>query len=94
MLLDELIKLALHNHREPSLLGEGPIIYELWCPGGLTESAAKILDTWPRQWTADKLSGSANRIGCGSFWATNGRLMERCVGRVCGANQREAGSMG
>lgn len=60
--LNELIKLALHNHLEPSILGEGPIAYELWCPGGLTESAAKIIDTWPRQWTADNLSAAANRV--------------------------------
>lgn len=58
----ELLKLAIHHHLEPSILGNGPVSYELWCPGGLTEPAAKFLDTWPLGWNAQALESDALEV--------------------------------
>jgi hypothetical protein len=46
----ELVKLALHHYLQPAILGNGPIIYELWCPPGFSEPAAELLDLWPKGW--------------------------------------------
>lgn len=45
-LLEELLKLALHDYRERFIPAEG-IRYELWAPGGLTEPAETVVANWP-----------------------------------------------
>lgn len=67
----ELVKIALHNHLDPSIFGDGVVAYELWCPGGLTEPAAKLLDTWPRGWTAQAVAEDAVEV-IGSYSAFKG----------------------
>jgi hypothetical protein len=46
----ELVKLALHNFKDPSIIGDNTVVYEVICPGGFTEPAATLLDTWPSKW--------------------------------------------
>jgi hypothetical protein len=58
----ELLKLALHAYIEPAVLGDGPVRYELWCPGGLTAPAAEILARWPRLWTDAALASDAEEV--------------------------------
>jgi hypothetical protein len=58
----ELLKLALHNFLDASILDESTVTYELWCPGDLTEPAAKFIDTWPREWTTESLAESAAEV--------------------------------
>ena len=45
-LWDEVLKLVLHDYREGFIPDEG-ITYELWAPGGLTETADNIAANWP-----------------------------------------------
>lgn len=62
----ELLKIALHSHRDPSMLDRdpdmGPISYELWCPGDLTDRAAEWIDTWPQGWTVQALTKDAAEV--------------------------------
>jgi hypothetical protein len=58
----ELLKLAIHAHLEPAILGTSPVRYELWCSGGLTEPAAKLFGEWPKGWTADILKEDAGKV--------------------------------
>ena len=58
----ELLKLALHAHMEPSILDGGPVLYELWCPGGLTEPAGEIVGRWPGLWTEERLNEDAAEV--------------------------------
>jgi hypothetical protein len=58
----ELLKVALHAFVEPAILGRGPVRYELWCPGGLTEPAAQIFDRWPQHWTEPRLREDFDEI--------------------------------
>jgi hypothetical protein len=60
--LRELVKIALHAYLDPTLLGVGPIDHELWCPGGLTETAAKLFDAWPTTWTEAALAPEAAKV--------------------------------
>lgn len=55
----ELIKLALHHYLDPAIIGSEPVVYELWCPGGLTEPAINLLDTWPKRWCSSLLKDDA-----------------------------------
>jgi hypothetical protein len=48
--LHELVKLALHSSRDPDVLGNAKVRYEIWCTGDFTEPAALFLDTWPSSW--------------------------------------------
>jgi hypothetical protein len=52
----ELVKLALHHYLEPTILAEGRVIYELWCPPGLTEPAAELFDRWPTGWEEESVA--------------------------------------
>ena len=52
----ELLKLALNVFQEPSILGTKTISYELWCPGDLTEPAARLFSSWPSKWTESELA--------------------------------------
>jgi hypothetical protein len=58
----ELLKLALHALMEPSILDGGPVLYELWCPGGLTEPAGEIVGRWPLLWTEERLTEDAAEV--------------------------------
>ena len=58
----ELVKVALHSHLDQSILEGGPVAYELWCPGGLTEPAAKLLDSWPKGWTPQAVAEDAVEV--------------------------------
>lgn len=49
-LLEELTKLALHHVVHDQVMRNG-VRYELWCPPGLSQSAADIINTWPLKWT-------------------------------------------
>jgi hypothetical protein len=62
VLRKELIKLALHTYIDSSILEKGSVVYELWCPSGLTEPAAKWLDTWPRGWTGAAMREDALEV--------------------------------
>lgn len=46
-LLDELMKVVLHDWRERFIPEEG-ITYELWAPAGLTKPAEDLVANWPR----------------------------------------------
>lgn len=61
-LRSELLKLALHAYREPSIIGTAMIRYELWCANGLTEPAAEILNRWPSSWTIASLTEPASEV--------------------------------
>jgi hypothetical protein len=58
----ELLKIALHHHLDNTVLGTEPVEYELWCPGGLTEPAARILDAWPKSWTVAAVGDDALEV--------------------------------
>ena len=58
----ELLKLAFHALLEPTILGQGPVRYELWCPGGFSEPAALIIDTWPNEWHDATLFADAAHV--------------------------------
>jgi hypothetical protein len=58
----ELLKVALHAFLEPTILGDGPVVYELWCPSGFTEPAACFVDSWPNLWTDESLKPLAERL--------------------------------
>ena len=58
----ELLKLAFHAVIDPTVLGSDAVSYELWCPGGLTEPAAKLLDSWPLDWTEARLAPEAAKV--------------------------------
>jgi hypothetical protein len=58
----ELLKLALHNHLEPSILGSSSVIYELWCPSGITGPASELISSWPRLWTPANLASDADEV--------------------------------
>lgn len=58
----ELLKLAFHAFLAPAVIGNGPIKYELWCPGSLTEPAAEIVATWPLSWTEVALEADAKEV--------------------------------
>jgi hypothetical protein len=62
LLLRELLKLALHAHLDGSLLGSASLNYEIWCPGGLTEPAARFVDAWPAEWTETTLATEAAKV--------------------------------
>jgi len=62
LLVRELLKLAFHAHLDPTIIDATTIGYELWCPGGLTEPAAKLVDTWPRGWTEELLGPEAVKV--------------------------------
>lgn len=58
----ELVKLALHNFLDRSILDSDTVKYELFCPGDLTEPAARFIDTWPREWIAERLADDATEV--------------------------------
>jgi len=58
----ELLKVALHAFLQPDILGAGPVAYELWCPGGLTEQAAEVFSRWPTSWTEANLKSDAEEV--------------------------------
>lgn len=58
----ELLKVALHALLQPDILGDGPVAYELWCPGGLTEPAADVFSRWPTLWTEAELKSDAEEV--------------------------------
>jgi hypothetical protein len=61
-LRQELIKLALHAFLQRDILGNGPVAYELWCSGGLTEQAASILNRWPNLWTEANVCNDTEEV--------------------------------
>ncbi len=58
----ELLKLALHNYLDPSILGSDSVVYELWCPSGITGPASEIINSWPRSWTPADLASDADEV--------------------------------
>lgn len=60
-LVRELLKLALHRYLDPDVVREG-LVYEIWAPGGFTEPAAQLVDTWPHGWSEEKLEPLANAV--------------------------------
>ncbi|MEP7125045.1 MAG: hypothetical protein ABJE95_29210, partial [Byssovorax sp.] len=58
----EMLKLAIHSYREPAILGSGPVVYELWCPGGLFETAESLFLEWPNRWTEMLLASDAAKV--------------------------------
>jgi Restriction endonuclease len=58
----ELLKLALHHHLDPSILGAGDVEYELWCPGGLSEPAGRFFDSWPTDWEHVAMDADARSV--------------------------------
>jgi hypothetical protein len=61
-LRQELLKVAIHAFLQPEILGQGPVSYELWCPGGLTEPAAEVFSRWPTLWTEAALKSDAEEV--------------------------------
>lgn len=57
----ELTKLALHHHLDSSILGEGPVEYEVWAAVDFTRPAAKLIDGWPGSWNEEEA-----RLGFGA----------------------------
>lgn len=57
----ELIKLALHSYLEPRIVPAGAT-YELWAPGGLSETAEPIFADWPKTWRSSDLEDDTNRV--------------------------------
>ncbi|MFC1482415.1 hypothetical protein ACFL51_01265 [Myxococcota bacterium] len=49
---DELVKLALFDLQDGSILGEEVVDWEMWCSTDFTENAAALIDTWPNKWDA------------------------------------------
>ncbi len=74
----EIIKLALNNHIDSSILDDGEVAYELWCPRGLSGPAGKLFRRWPRGWDAAAVAGDAARVIAkyaafkGVKWAASG----------------------
>lgn len=58
----ELLKLALYAFLEPSILGQGPATYELWCTSGLSGPASPIVAQWPTLWTEPALAEPAIEV--------------------------------
>ncbi|WP_441290656.1 hypothetical protein ACSRUE_09155 [Sorangium sp. KYC3313] len=61
-LVDELAKLALHAFREPGILSDREVQYELWCPRGVTETAGDLFFEWPTGWTEAVARGAVERV--------------------------------
>jgi len=63
-LVRELMKLALHAFRDPTLLGSGKdaVAYSIWCTGGFTEPAGVLSDTWPEFWCENIVRGEFSEI--------------------------------
>lgn len=61
-LVDELAKLALHAFREPGILSDREVQYELWCPRGVTEAAGDLLIGWPTGWTEAVARDAVERV--------------------------------
>ena len=64
-LMRELIKVALHGFKDPSLLGERDapqIRYEIWCSGDFSEPCATLVDKWPEGWLESDVRPLFNEV--------------------------------
>lgn len=61
-LLKEFVKLALHSHLEPKVLGANPIRYELWAPQGVTGDAIKFFQGWPGSWERETVELTVPKV--------------------------------
>jgi hypothetical protein len=55
----EILKVALHWWLDRELLPEAEeaaVSLAIWCPGGFSEPAASLIDTWPQAWTTQLVS--------------------------------------
>ena len=51
----ELLKVALHDVLDPTVLAADGVRYELWAPGGFTEPAEDLIRGWPATWDAEEV---------------------------------------
>jgi len=58
----ELLKLALYDSLDPDILGDGPVRYELWAPGGFAELGEDLIRQWPRSWTPEIVEGEFSGV--------------------------------